>query len=89
MFICGGVDDKGSSTQDFYFFNHTIFSLTKSVEVGLNICDKFTGGQMCQYVINRLEAKVHFTSDSFIHEIEYGAKNGRACFKTRTAMIGM
>lgn len=44
---------------------------------------------MSQFVINRMDKRINFTSDAFIHEIEYGTKNGKAVFKTKTVMFGM
>jgi len=44
--------------------------------VQLSLNDKFTGGTMTQFVINRLNNKIFFCSESFVHEVDYGAKVG-------------
>ena len=47
----------------------------------MSVRDKFSGGSMTQFVINRIECKIYFSSDAFVHEIEYGAKTGEAKYK--------
>ena len=47
----------------------------------LGVSDKFLGGAMTQYVINRLDNKMFFCSETFVHEMEYGVKVGDNLFK--------
>ena len=43
--------------------------------------DKFVGGAMTQYVNNRIDSRIYFCSEAFVHELEYGLKIGEAKFK--------
>ena len=38
-------------------------------------------------MINRIESRVTFASEAFIHEIEYGAKAGEAKFVAKANMF--
>ena len=41
---------------------------------------------MTQHVINRIESKIFFTSDAFVHEIEYEVKAGEIILRPRVTM---
>jgi len=49
----------------------------------MSVSDKFIGNSLSQFVINRIDCKIFFSSDAFVHEIEYGAKAGEAMFKCK------
>ena len=55
----------------------------KAAGIQMSVMDRFTGGSMTQFVINRIECKIYFSSDAFAHELEYGAKTGEAKFKCK------
>lgn len=76
IILCGGVDEKDTSTKDMFFFNQTFSTISKSTDQQLSIGDKFTGGQATQYLVDRVKRNISFTSDTFIHEIEYETKGG-------------
>lgn len=65
--------------QDIYFLDTSRKQLQKST-FQLSVSDKFTGGAMTQYVLNRLENKIFFASENFIHEVEYASKTGESKF---------
>eukprot|EP00347_Sterkiella_histriomuscorum_P023731 403333576 len=83
--LCGGVDEKNQyqHLQDIYYFNPTFMIMEKAQNTQLGLGDKFLGGAMTQYVINRMDSKIVFCSESFVHELEYGVKTGEAKFKCR------
>lgn len=83
ILLLGGRDEKNSPTQDIVFFNQTYGMIEKASTTHLSISDKFTGGAMTQYVINRIQCRIYFASDAFVHEVEYAAKAGEAMFKSK------
>lgn len=57
--------------------------MEKAGNTQLGLGDKFFGGAMTQYVLNRMESKIFFCSEAFVHEMEYGVKVGDAKFKCK------
>ncbi|CDW79004.1 kelch motif family protein [Stylonychia lemnae] len=81
--ICGGVDDKNSNQQDIFYFNPSILVMEKAQNTQLGLCDKFVGGSMTQYLMNKMESKLFVCSESFVHELEFGIKVGDMKFKCK------
>ena len=86
ILLFGGANEQNMLTQDIVFYNQTFGIIEKAQTTSLSMSDKFVGGSMTQYVINRLECKIFFSSDKIVHEIEYGSKAGEAMFKSRVIL---
>ena len=83
--IAGGTDEKNSPQQDVVYFNPSLLRMERA-PVQLSLSDKFTGGTMTQVVMNRLENKIFFCSEAFVHEVDYGPKAGDSLFKFRAIL---
>ena len=71
ILICGGTDERNTPSQDLVLFNPNSKLIQKLDNTALSVCDKFKGGSMTQFIINRMDCKIFFSSEAFVHELSY------------------
>jgi hypothetical protein len=77
IILCGGEGEKASSpSKDIVFFNPSSNKIEKQEDSMLQLADKFVGGALSQFVISRMDCKIFFCSESFVHELDYGGTKG-------------
>lgn len=84
--ISGGVNDNNQSSKDVLLFNPVIQKIEKQSNMQLQMVDKFIGAGMTQSIINRLDQKIYFCSEAFVHEADYGTQAGEAKFKFKATI---